>query len=370
LSRLAARGWPVLYSSGPLTYWDRGSDEWAQAGLLSHVDQHDGVCVDRPGRLSAAWPKFTTWHNWSLRRHGRRLLRINRAKLTDKNILFLFHPLFYPYVDQTTDACVVYHAFDTFSMLPGWRDEYARHEEALVERADIVLATSPAIRRNLPGSGPEKSIEFNNGVDFELFSGAGSTAVPEDLARITGPRVGFVGRITPKVDFALVADIAAQKPEWNWVFVGPIVVPADGQDEMQIIAYEGLTRCQSMKNIHFLGTKHHTELPSYMANMDVNTIPNRVGGGWWQAAYPLKLHEYLATGRPVVGSELEVFENFRSVMQIAQSMDDWISALDTAISGNGVGNPESRVATARDNSWESRVDDLELILEEKAALNA
>ena len=50
LSRLAARGWPVIYSTGALSVWDRDKPQWAEAGWRGGFVEADGVLVDRPGR--------------------------------------------------------------------------------------------------------------------------------------------------------------------------------------------------------------------------------------------------------------------------------------------------------------------------------
>ena len=362
LSRLGERGWPVLYSNGPITLWDRNGEEWKQAGLLDRIERHRGVFVHVPGRAFAPWPKFKAWSRWSIRRHYARLTKSITTLAGTPKIFLLFHPNFLPYAEAANGALVIYHAFDAFAMTPGWRDDDTMNEKALVERADLILATSPAIKRKLPQPGPEKSIELHNGVDFEQFASGPSAPVPIDLREIPGPRIGFVGRITPKVDFELVAEIAERQPGWNWVFVGPVAISPDSADERQIVARRGLARCRERPNIHFLGQKHHTELPAYMANMDVNVISNRIGGGWWEAAYPLKIHEYLATGRPVVSSDLETVRQFEDVVEIAHSVDDWIRAIGRAIAGGGVGTAEQRIEIARQNSWDIRVDQLERIL--------
>src|SRR3546814_3716920 len=54
-TRLARRGWPVVYSTGPQSLWERHSEKWRRGGLLptfDRVEAGDGavVMVDRPGK--------------------------------------------------------------------------------------------------------------------------------------------------------------------------------------------------------------------------------------------------------------------------------------------------------------------------------
>ncbi|MCI0591185.1 MAG: hypothetical protein L0Y67_06235 [Gammaproteobacteria bacterium] len=39
--------------------------------------------------------------------------------------------------------------------------------------------------------------------------------------------------------------------------------------------------------------------------------------------YPLKLHEYLAAGRPVVSASIQTLLDFKHVVSLAGSVDEW-----------------------------------------------
>jgi glycosyltransferase involved in cell wall biosynthesis len=112
--------------------------------------------------------------------------------------------------------------------------------------------------------------------------------------------------------------------------------------------------------VHFLGSKPHTDVPRYLQNVDVNVMCYRTSeGGWWTDIYPLKLHEYLAVGKPVVASDIDAVREFSAVVAIAATTKDWIAALTKAIEGTGVGNVAERQLVAGMNSWDERVDTLE-----------
>lgn len=277
-------------------------------------------------------------------------------------ILLLFHPSFYEYINLIPSTTIVYYAHDAFSMLPRWTLSMSRKEERLVEEANIVIGTSEGIIRSLPGSGPQKAIEINNGVEYGLFCSGETMKPPEDVLAIPGPRIGYVGRISPKVDLNLVAELAAKKIDWHWVFVGPVILSQSGNEEMEQIFRAGLEKCQQCPNVHFLGHREKAVLPAYMANMDVNVICMRTQGGWWEVGYPLKLHEYLAVGRPVIGSMHEIHLKFRHVMDIATSPTEWLEAIARAIQQGGVGTVQERRRVARANDWEMRIDQLEALL--------
>jgi len=154
-----------------------------------------------------------------------------------------------------------------------------------------------------------------------------------------------------------------------WVIIGPVMRDQfesfPGNTEFQA----GLATCDQLDNVHFLGAKPYYVLPSYTTHMDVNTMCYRnVSGGWWTAIYPLKLHEYLAAGKPVVGTNLDVLQEFRSVVAIAETAEDWLRALSEAVDAGGTGTKPERQTVALQNSWGSRVEDLVGWLENVASI--
>jgi glycosyltransferase involved in cell wall biosynthesis len=191
---------------------------------------------------------------------------------------------------------------------------------------------------------------------------------PSDLSSIPHPRIGYVGSINLKVDLLLVAEIARRRPDWHWVFIGP-VLHNRAENPWNAEFQAGLAACDKLDNIHFLGGKPYSLVPSYTTRMDVNTLCYRnVAGGWWTAIYPLKLHEYLAAGNPIVGTNLEVLQEFRSVVAIAETPEEWLHALSIAVDAGGTGTKHERQKVALQNSWESRAEVLVAWLEDIASV--
>ena len=364
LSRLARKGWPIVYSNGPLSIWERKTEKWRQAPLLSGSERSDGLHLDRPGRLTPSWSAVPRWNALCYRLHARHLLRQARLAKGDAGILFLFNPLLADYIDHTGLPFVAYHAFDSFSRFPNWSERHARLEARLTERAQLVLATTAGIAQDLTEPGPSKAIVLPNGGDYESFSRSADLSVPADLAAIPSPRIGYVGRLSPKVDLALIEELARRRPSWHWLFIGPVVLGDRKKNDFNQSLYESLERFKRIGNIHFLGNKPHEELPNYLAGLDVATMPYRTSGGWWVNGYPLKLHEYLASGGPVVSAGLEAIRPFGDVVDIVETADGWEAALARAIENGGVGTPQTRRAVAKANSWDQRADDLDRMLQE------
>jgi glycosyltransferase involved in cell wall biosynthesis len=73
--------------------------------------------------------------------------------------------------------------------------------------------------------------------------------------------------------------------------------------------------------------------------------------------YPLKMHEYLAGGKPVVSSPIRSVEDFKHVIALARTREEWSRAIQYALSA-GENTPEQRVRrqrVARDYDWDELV---------------
>ena len=105
-------------------------------------------------------------------------------------------------------------------------------------------------------------------------------------------------------------------------------------------------------NIHFLGPKSVRTLASYPQHFDVCIMPYRVNE-YTNNIYPLKLHEYLASGRPVVGAPIRSLHDFSDVIALADGVEEWSHTLARALEPTAL-CPQSRAGRqkiARAHDW-------------------
>lgn len=355
LSRLAARGWHIIYSTGALSLWDRGGSKWRAAPWQGYCRSADGVLIDCPGRWLPRWPRSDGWDRYALDFHSRRLVSTVGA-LDGRGIVFLFHPVFWPYVERLRLRYVAFHVYDDYALQPAMVSDQESMRAALISRADLLTCSIGSLAAALPEPGPHKARILLNGADSRAFIAGATLPCPEDLAAIPLPRIHYAGSINRKVDLPLVAAIANRRPDWHWVLVGKV---EDSDLCSDPVSREGYAACLALSNVHFLGLKDRREIPAYTFHSSVNVMCYRVRGGWWTHAYPLKLHEYLGAGRPVVSSNMENMRCLSNVIAFAEDVESWLAALERAIAGNGAGSPELRRQVAMTNSWEHRVDQLD-----------
>ncbi|MDX2128637.1 MAG: glycosyltransferase [Chloroherpetonaceae bacterium] len=229
--------------------------------------------------------------------------------------------------------------------------------------ADATISTSRALQERMSRYN-KHSCFVPNAADFSLFSKTTSTAIPEDLESIKGVKIIYSGNIGLRLDYAMIYEAATLEPTWNFVFIGPI-------DQAK---FSG-EKLYTLSNVHFLGSKPYEALPTYLSHADVCLIPFEKSE-LTKYIYPLKINEYLATGKPVVSTSFANLSDFESVIYQANSATELIKAVSNALSENSNEKIEARKKVAESNTWEERAKAFDAILDmpkahfSKAVLNS
>jgi UDP-galactopyranose mutase len=245
---------------------------------------------------------------------------------------------------------VVYDCIDNYSAYPQYgaieRARLVQYEHRLAARADLVVTLTTSVAARFPEAAGRTHV-VPLGVDLEVF-GRRPGPVPADLDRLPRPRLGLVSSLDERVDFDLLAQLAAAEPAWSIVLIGPV---REGVDPGPIVR---------LPNVHFLGQKPFETMPDYVAGMDVSLIPYRLTE-WTAGIFPTKLFEYLAIGCPVVATNLPGLATYADVIELASDADEFIAACRRAATDCEPGAAARRRAVATQHSLEARcraLDDL------------
>src|SRR5205085_7776006 len=122
----------------------------------------------------------------------------------------------------------------------------------LMAQADVVFTGGQSLYEAKRGR--HSNIHaFPSSVDVKHFARALEflDEVPQQ-APIPRPRIGFAGVIDERLDVELLDSIAALRPSWHFIMIGPVV--KIGEDELP-----------RRNNIHYLGMKPYEALPAHMA---------------------------------------------------------------------------------------------------------
>jgi len=274
-------------------------------------------------------------------RRGRQLLKSRGCK---KIVLYLWLPRFASALSVIPHDASCYHLEDEYSYseveLP-----LDAAESRLLAAVDLPFMLSPALVEKKGSLNPATSY-VPGGVDYAAYTRPYQE--PADLAPVPRPRIGYSGNIKKQLDWALIDHLITRHPEWSFVFLGPRA-PHEG------IA-EAVRVLSGRQNVHFLGPKTTTEIPHYPQHFDVCIMPY-TDDGYTKFIYPLKLHEYLAAGRPTVGTPIRSLVDFSDVIALPRTFDEWSGAITEGLSP-AANTPErcaARRAVARQFDWDDVV---------------
>jgi len=244
------------------------------------------------------------------------------------------------------ESAVVYDITDDWALVPSIseteRKQIAGQDRRLCARADLVVVCSEALERSrIPRS--RRVLLLPNGVDVEYYAGVMGGANGSSLPH---PVFGYTGTLhRDRIDAGLLVRLARSFPKGSVVLVGPDHL--DPQTRASLAAE---------KNVHLCGPVPYAEIPRKMAGFDVCIVPH-VMTPFTESLNPLKLWEYLASGKPVVSTDVAGFRDYSNLCHVAGEPEGFIAACRAALGENGSRSVE-RMAVARRNSWHSRLDTL------------
>jgi glycosyltransferase involved in cell wall biosynthesis len=117
-------------------------------------------------------------------------------------------------------------------------------------------------------------------------------------------------------------------------------------------------RLRPRPNLHFLGRRAYGDVPAYLHHANVGLIPfDAVNHAELvKSIHPLKLYEYAACGLPIVATEWEELTYLKSPAHLCRGADDFVRAIERAISSRPPREPLQAYAAAHD--WGARVSAL------------
>lgn len=262
-------------------------------------------------------------------------------------LLWSFPYNFHLCADYPEGAVPLYDWIDDLAVFPYEPAMLERNHRQALAKAPIVASVAQRLHREALAERAD-ALYLPNAVDLAHF--AAPPPPPDDpafAAMLASGRhiAGYYGALADWFDYELIAAVAAERPDWGFVLIGP--------------DYEGaLARNRSTlraENILCLGPRDYALLPAYLARFDVATIPFRIND-ITLATSPLKLYEYFAGGKPVVTSAMPECQAFSEVL-IAEGPDAFSRALDEALAR--ASDPAFRARLrelARENDWSARID--------------
>jgi len=290
-------------------------------------------------------------NNWFILK----LLRSWLKKLKFTNLIFWTYTPYSDYfVGKLGEKLAVYDCVDEFSASQGLVKVKTVKllEEKLLKKINLVIVTHEKLLQS------KKRFNKNiylipNGAEIEHFkkTSLAKTAVAKEIKKIPKPIIGFIGSIQYWIDLDLIRYIALKKPKWSIVLIGPIGRLAK------------IEKIKSLSNVYLFGKKEYQLLPNYLKAFDVCLNPYKIDE---VAKYcsPLKLYEYLASGKPIVSIDMPEARKFEGLIEVGQDYQGFLKKIEKILDGlpESFERIESRLKEAEKHSWHSRFSELGKVL--------
>ena len=161
--------------------------------------------------------------------------------------------------------------------------------------------------------------------------------------------IGYVGVIkSDRVDIELLEFIIKNNENLFFLIAGPVHGNFD------------LKRFASYKNVLFIGEIKYEEMPYIYKQFDVCIIPHLVND-FINSMDPKKLYEYLASGKPVVTTNVSGVEKFKNYIKIAKDKEEFSIEINNIVNDVNILDKqkiEERMSSVKDYGWNKKVDEI------------
>jgi UDP-galactopyranose mutase len=260
----------------------------------------------------------------------------------DQYIFWYYTPMALKFTDHFNPIASIYDCMDELSAFKGADSQLPSLEKELFRCVDLVFTGGQSLYE--AKCNQHSAVHaFPSSIDATHFRKA-RTAVkdPEDQSSIPHPRLGFFGVIDERFDSELLDQVAAKRPDWNFVIIGPIV-----KIDPDLLPKH--------KNIHDLGARKYNQLPDYLAGWDIALLLFARNDST-RFISPTKTPEYLAAGKPVISTSItDVVRPYGELklVEIADTADEFIKAAEKILTDSSRSEWLERVdAFLQDISWD------------------
>lgn len=358
MSRLSRRGHNVLFVDPPITtgrlfFRQLLRGQWSPIRLITQLMKVDNLIVYSPLDCLPTRAALAKNHAGYINKMA--------SKKFDKNlktVLWVYHVEIEGlenYLKYVNHDFLVYDCVDNYAGFPKYdtpekKEKINQIEKLLATRANVVFSTAPGLVNKLKKYNDNTFYTPNVG-DYEKFKDTLKIkTLPKDLEKIPEPRIGFTGAIDEyKFDRELLKKIASDYPGYSFVIIGPMALK-DREASLKQLGLGGIS------NIYFLGSKDFSVLQNYLAGFSVMIIPYQLNDYTVGGCFPVKFHEELAAGLPVVVTDLPAFTPFEDVCYISKSYNEFSLNIRKAIEENSLEKVSARQNVAKQNNWEMKVD--------------
>ncbi len=268
-------------------------------------------------------------------------LRINKPVLWVENLRSA------DLLDWLKPELVLFHVSDFFTKCKYTSNHklLELREKKILAASDLVICVSEQLYQ-IHSKNHSNVHYIPHGVDFSKYRQAVSSGkILDQLSNVPKPIIGYFGTMTANNDIELLLYCARNLPKASFVFAGQIT----GGN------YEDLLK---LPNVYHIGMLPYEKIPLLCASFDVCMLQWKMNE-WIRKCNPLKLFEYMASGKPIVSVEiLEIQENYSDLISVVNSKEAFCKAIEWELENDDSQRSNARVQIAKEHDWEHNVSQI------------
>lgn len=330
--------------------------KWTLKKLITGIKKDEGILVYSP-------LDYSTIHERHALSHAKKIQKLTKKFFdpNQKTIIWFYHVEIAgleQYLKNIEHDFLIYDCVDNYAGFPKYdtpekKEVINKKEQTLAVRANVIFATAPGLVEKLKKFNANTFYMPNVG-DFEKFYNIKEriNEIPKEMQAIPRPVIGFTGAVDEyKFDNELFRKIATDYPKYSFVLIGPIAL----KDREGTLKELGLS---DLPNVYFLGTKPYSEIQNYTAAFDAAIIPYKLNDYTVGGCFPVKFHDSLAAGLPVVVTNLPAYTPFINYCYVAKSYNEFSQDIRKAIEEDSKTKILERQQVAKQNNWDGKVESM------------
>jgi|GEM_PF-291975 len=258
------------------------------------------------------------------------------------SISILQHAYWYDLAKKVPNTIKTYDCMDHHEGFGNVPEKLIAIEKSMLAESDFVIVTSTWLE-DFAKDYNKNIVTVRNACEYQHFCNLPESRYVDSEGRKI---IGYYGAIAEWFDVEIIKDLAQKHPEYLILLVGADTAGA----QQQLSEY---------KNIIFTGEVPYASLPYYLYAFDVCLLPFQVIP-LTLATNPVKVYEYLSSGKPVVCIDLPEISQFGDLVFKASNSSEFTLQVARALEKKS--NTEKIIAArkkfAAEQTWDHRASDI------------
>lgn len=256
-----------------------------------------------------------------------------------------YNPFSTNFISLNGISLSVFETVDNWMHNPVFKNVQSRlHDnyEKIKEQCDLVFTVSAPLLKMFSNS--KQCVHIPNGVDVTFFEHVIEHEVEKmrETFRLPDKKIiGYVGTVQHRFDFDLLEYLAKKNPQYHFLIGGPIMKTSEKEAR----------RLAALDNIQMVGRISYEKLPQFIQLFDVGIVPH-ITDDFTRSMNPMKIFDYLASGKPVVTTPSSELQEFHGAIYTAKDYEDFDKKIGIATDRDmSIDGPHF----VKHHSWEHRV---------------